>query len=147
MSATLEPTPRAGDTWRWWESRRLRYNIGLAIAGALAWGLFALEVMAFQSVARTDEFYITLSLTMAQGLAWLLAMGVANILFLLGPVSETVYAAVAPSATTASPVIDTVVVSIVSVTLVVAAEVSTLSDSKPPPVAPAMLRETLPASM
>ena len=90
MSATLEPTPRAGDTWRWWESRRLRYNIGLAIAGALAWGLFALEVMAFQSVARTDEFYITLSLTMAQGLAWLLAMGVANILFLLGPVSETV---------------------------------------------------------
>ncbi len=90
MSTTLESPTRAGDTWRWWESRRLRYNIGLALAGWTAWGLFALEVMAFPSAAPRDEFHITLSLTLAQGLAWLVAMGIANILFLLGPVSEMV---------------------------------------------------------
>ena len=43
MSTTLKSPPRAGDSWRWWESRRLRSNIGLAIAGALAWALFAIE--------------------------------------------------------------------------------------------------------
>ena len=91
MPTTLESSPRANDTWGWWEGRRLRYNIGLAIAGALAWVLFALEIVAFQSVAPSDEFYITLSLTLAQGLVWLVAMGVANLLFLLGPLSERVF--------------------------------------------------------
>jgi hypothetical protein len=44
-------------------------------------------------------------------------------------------------------VIDSVVVSIVSVTAVVAAAGLTASDSKLPPAAAAIVRETLPASM
>ena len=85
MSTTLEPASRADDVWRWWESRRLRYNIGLAIAGALAWGLFAAE-----SLLLTDWFSISVSGTLATGLLWLVAMGIANLLYFLGPVSERV---------------------------------------------------------
>lgn len=86
MSTTLESPSRAGDTWRWWEARRLRYNIGLAVAGALAWVLFAIEMALL-----TEWFSISVSLTLAQGLAWLVAMGAANLLYLLGPVSERVF--------------------------------------------------------
>ena len=85
MSTTLEPAPRAHDAWRWWESRRLRYNIGLAVAGASAWGVFAAE-----SLLMTDWFSLSVSGTLATGLLWLVAMGVANLLFFLGPVSERV---------------------------------------------------------
>ena len=85
MSTTLEPAPRADDAWRWWESRRLRYNIGLAIAGASAWGVFAAE-----SLLMTDWFSLSVSGTLGTGLLWLVAMGVANLLFFLGPVSERV---------------------------------------------------------
>ena len=86
MSTNAESLPRTGDTWRWWESRRLRYNIGLAIAGALAWALFAIEASLL-----TDWFSISVSVTLAQGLAWLVAMGVANLAYFLGPVSERVF--------------------------------------------------------
>lgn len=85
MSPTLEPAATVADAWRWWESRRLRYNIGLAVAGVLAWCLFLLETSLLN-----DRFSISVSMTLAQGLAWLVAMGVANLLFLFGPVSETV---------------------------------------------------------
>ena len=85
MSTTLEPAPRTDDAWRWWESRRLRYNIGLAIAGASAWGVFAAE-----SLLMTDWFSLSVSGTLATGLLWLVAMGVANLLYFLGPVSERV---------------------------------------------------------
>lgn len=86
MSTNAESLPRTGDTWRWWESRRLRYNIGLAIAGALAWALFAIEASLL-----TDWFSLSVSVTLAQGLAWLVAMGVANLAFFLGPVSERIF--------------------------------------------------------
>lgn len=86
MSTNPESSPGTGDTWRWWESRRLRYNIGLAIAGALAWALFAIEASLL-----TDWFSLSASVTLAQGLAWLVAMGVANLAFFLGPVSERIF--------------------------------------------------------
>jgi hypothetical protein len=86
MSTNLESLPRTGDTWRWWESGRLRYNIGLAIAGALAWALFAIEASLL-----TDWYSISVSVTLAQGLAWLVAMGVANLAYFLGPVSERIF--------------------------------------------------------
>lgn len=83
MSTIPESTPRDGESWRWWESRRLRYNIGLAVAGVLAWALFAIETSLL-----TDWFSISVSVTLAQGLAWLVAMGIANLACFLGPISE-----------------------------------------------------------
>ena len=79
MSTPPESPFHAGDSWRWWESRRLRYNIGLGIAGALAWALFAIEASLL-----TDWFSLSLAATLAQGLAWLVIMGVANLAFFLG---------------------------------------------------------------
>lgn len=91
QTATLDPaSPAPGGAWRWWESRRLRYNLGLAAAGWIAWGLFALEVVLIQPRVGGEPFTVTLSLTLAQGLAFLIIMAVANVCFLIGPVSETV---------------------------------------------------------
>jgi len=85
MSTTLETAARADDAWRWWEGRRLRYNIGLAVAGVVAWGLFVAE-----GLLLTHWFSLSVSATLATGLLWLVAMGIANLLFFLGPVSERV---------------------------------------------------------
>jgi hypothetical protein len=90
MQATALPPDAAApaETWRWWEGRRLRYNIGLAVAGAAAWTLFALQAVGFGASAFGEPFPITLSMTLGQGLIWLVIMGVANVLYLLGPISE-----------------------------------------------------------
>ena len=53
----------------------------------------------------------------------------------------------APSLTDAEPLRLSVVVSRVSVTLVTAGALLCTSDSKPPPLAPVMLTDTLPASV
>lgn len=87
---TAAPPEAFVDVWRWWEARRLRYNIGLAVAGWLAWGLFALEITLFAPMDGGAPFVITPSLVLGQGLAWLVVMAVANGLYLLGAVSETV---------------------------------------------------------
>ena len=90
MSTTLESPPRAGDAWRWWESRRLRYNIGLAVAGSVAYGLYILEVLTITPRLESGLWPLQPSHTLWAGLCWLVVMAVANILFLLGPVSEMV---------------------------------------------------------
>lgn len=72
-------------SWVWWEARRLRYNLGLVLAGCAAWALFALECWWL-----VDNFSISVSVTLAQGLVWLVAVAAANILYLLGPISEAV---------------------------------------------------------
>jgi hypothetical protein len=87
MTATLT-TPT--DAWRWWEARRLRYNIGLAIAGWAAWGLFAVEMLMFRPLAEDSVVILTPAIILGQGLVWLVIMGLANILYLLGPISEMV---------------------------------------------------------
>lgn len=89
MTATLTTDP-SRDAWRWWEARRLRYNIGLAIAGWSAWGLFAIEMLMFRPLAEDSTAILRPAIILGQGLVWLVIMGVANILYLLGPFSEVV---------------------------------------------------------
>ena len=91
MSTTLEPTPRADGTWRWWEGRRLRYSIGLAVAGSIAYGLYVLEILTITPRLEGGLWPLQASHTLWAGLCWLVVMAVANVLFLLGPVSETVF--------------------------------------------------------
>lgn len=92
MSTTLESAPRAGDTWRWWEGRRLRYNIGLAVAGWTAWALAAMAIWTLTPLLpfRTDNPEVTLFTVLIQGILYLLVMAVANLFYLLGPLSEAV---------------------------------------------------------
>lgn len=75
------------DAWTWWQARRLRYNLALAAAGWLAYGLavgqsFALGRPMWQT--PTGAFSMTLFL----GVGYLILMGFANVVFLLGPTFE-----------------------------------------------------------
>jgi hypothetical protein len=62
-------------------------------------------------------------------------------------VNDTVKRPVAPSVTLAGPAIDSVVVSMVSVTVVEAAAGLMVTASKPPPAVLLIVADTLPASM
>lgn len=80
------------DALRWWEQRRLRYNIGLIVAGVLAFIAYAAVIVRFGDVinaadlSQADEFSgFTL---VFQGIGYLFMMFVANICFFLGPLSE-----------------------------------------------------------
>ena len=80
------------DALRWWERRRLRYNIGLIAAGALAFIAYAAVILRFGDVinatdlSQADEFSgFTL---VFQGIGYLFMMFVANICFFLEPLSE-----------------------------------------------------------
>ena len=75
---------------QWWEGRRLRYNIGLIIAGILAFVCYV--IVADRSIEQHklgDEAEITLFTTFGQGIMYLFAMGIANFCYMLGPWWET----------------------------------------------------------
>ena len=70
----------------WWEARRLRYNVGLAVAGFLAFIAYA--VLGSLLLSDDPNFEITIFTTFFQGIAYLFMIGVANLCFFLGPLSE-----------------------------------------------------------
>ena len=75
------------DAWTWWQGRRLRYNLTLAAAGWLAYGLAVAQSFAFGRPmwsSPTGAFSMTLFL----GAGYLILMGFANVAFLLGPTVE-----------------------------------------------------------
>jgi len=75
-------------TWRWWASRRMRYNRGLIIAGVLAFVCYVTVVFAFAS--RIPDAEITIFTTVFQGIGYLVMMGIANVIYFIGPISEKV---------------------------------------------------------
>ena len=67
----------------WWAARRLRYNMALAAAGVLA---FVCYLIALQfRCANTSGVEVTLFTTLFQGIGYLVAMGLANLCYGLGP--------------------------------------------------------------
>ena len=72
----------------WWASRRLRYNIGLVIAGILAF--IAYVIVGSTLVPPDADFEITIFTTLFQGIGYLVMIGVANIFYFIGPISERV---------------------------------------------------------
>ena len=91
MTEALASTQTA-DAWKWWEARRLRYNIALAAAGWSAWAMAAAVVWTLGALLpfRTDNPEVTLFTVLIQGIAYLLVMAAANLCYLLGPLSEAV---------------------------------------------------------
>lgn len=70
----------------WWRARRLRYNIGLIVAGMCA---FALYVWAFEvRCLGALDAEITLFTTAFQAVGYVMAMGLANACYQLGPTLE-----------------------------------------------------------
>lgn len=81
--------PARREAWRWWEGRRLRYNLALALAGWLAYALFWVLMITCNAPMVLDGRQI-IAQTLFMGVGYLVFMGVANIFYLLGMLSESV---------------------------------------------------------
>jgi hypothetical protein len=82
MNKTEEIIP----TRQWWSSQRRRYNIGLIVAGISAFICYAAIVFTFED--RIPDAEITLFTIIFQGIGYLIMMGIANLLYYLGPIAE-----------------------------------------------------------
>jgi hypothetical protein len=78
----------ADDAWAWWQSRRLRYNLALAAAGAAAYVSAVALHYAFHRPLWWD-WRGALGTTLFLGVGFGVVMGVANIFYLLGPAVES----------------------------------------------------------
>lgn len=74
----------------WWEHRRLRYNIGLVVAGLLAFVGYVAVLDRGISTGAMPCAEITLFTTVFQGLGFLFMIAVANVCYLAGPLSESI---------------------------------------------------------
>jgi hypothetical protein len=74
----------------WWGSRRFRYNVGLVIAGVLAFACYVGVVSWGISIGAMPDAEITLFTTAFQGVGYLLMMVVANGCYSLGSFSERI---------------------------------------------------------
>jgi len=77
------------DVWAWWQSRRLGYNLALGAAGWAAYGANGALNYSFSHPLWRD-WRDTVSMTLLLGVAFLVVMGAANVLYLLGPAVESV---------------------------------------------------------
>jgi hypothetical protein len=85
----MESTPISTNAW--WAARRMRYNIGLVIAGILAFIAYCIVCQGLlPRVLDQSEIEITIFTTLFQGIGYLVMMGVANVLYFLGPLSERI---------------------------------------------------------
>ena len=79
--------PTSDGAWAWWQTRRLRYNVALGLAGWAAYGLMLALNLAFgQPLWRSLRD--GLSTTLFLGIGFLVLMGIANICYLAGPALE-----------------------------------------------------------
>jgi hypothetical protein len=75
------------DSWKWWQSRRLRYNISLAATGWAAYGA-TLAIFMIDGRPMWRDWQGGLSMTLFLGVLFLVLMGVANVCYLIGPALE-----------------------------------------------------------
>lgn len=76
----------ATSPFTWWNARRLRYNVGLVVAGILA---FVAYVAIGSTMLPPDaNFEVTIFTTLFQGIGYLFMLGLANVFYFLGPLSE-----------------------------------------------------------
>jgi hypothetical protein len=92
LAEYVTSNPLPSEAFRWWESRRLRYNAGLVAAGILAFATYAFVLVHFQDVIRapdpSEEDAFSGFTLLLQGFGYLFMMLVANVCYFLGPLSE-----------------------------------------------------------
>ena len=71
---------------QWWEARRLRYNVGLIVAGALAFAAYLIVLALFHE--RIPGAEISLFTLLFQIIGYLFFMAAANVFYFLGALSE-----------------------------------------------------------
>ena len=75
----------------WWEKKRLNYNIGLLISGILAFILYIIVVeFIVMKSEKNWEGEITIFTILFQGIGYLVMIGIANLFYYLGQVSELI---------------------------------------------------------
>lgn len=77
------------EAWRWWEARRLRYNVALALAGSAAYALYWGLLLTYNAPLFLDWRQI-LAQTLFLGAGYLGVMGIANIFYVLGVLTESI---------------------------------------------------------
>ena len=87
LDSARDPGFFASDAWAWWQAKRLRYNLALAVAGWLAYFLAVGLNYGFGHPVWRDAPG-ALGMTLFLGTVWLVLMGFANVAFLLGPAVE-----------------------------------------------------------
>ena len=89
--ASLDSAPThdffSGETWSWWQARRLRYNLTLAAGG---WAGYAAAVALNYAFGHPvwQDWRGGLGMTLFLGTVFLVVMGFANVCYLLGPAVE-----------------------------------------------------------
>jgi hypothetical protein len=76
------------EAWVWWQARRLRYNLALALSGLAAYAVFVALFFAFGS-PPWKSWQDALSMTLFMGVGFLVLMGAANVCYVLGPIMES----------------------------------------------------------
>jgi hypothetical protein len=82
----MRMTDTAISPFTWWNARRLRYNVALVIAGILAF--IAYVAVCVTLLPKEADVDITLFTTLFQGVGYLFMIGVANVCYFIGPLSE-----------------------------------------------------------
>lgn len=77
---------------KWWEKKRLNYNVGIILSGITSFILYVLivEFIVFKSEKNWDG-EITIFTLISQGIGFLFMIGIANLFYFLGSFSETIF--------------------------------------------------------
>jgi hypothetical protein len=73
---------------QWWGARRLRYNVALLLAGLGAFISYVALAWSFEE--HLNQVEVTAFTVAFQAIGYFVAMGVANVCYFLGPLSERV---------------------------------------------------------
>ena len=75
----------------WWRKKRVEYNIGLIISGILAFilSIIVVEFIVMKS-EKNWEGELTIFSILFQGIGYLIMIGIANLFYYLGSVSELI---------------------------------------------------------
>ena len=82
-------TDLSSDSHLWWRQRRKPYNIGLIVAGILAFLCYAAVLSIFHRDDRLLDIEITVFTILFQGVGYLIMMLIANLFYNLGPLTES----------------------------------------------------------
>jgi hypothetical protein len=74
---------------KWWWAKRLKFNIGLVIAGFVAFMLYC--ILGRIIIAPHEEFEETIFEIAYQGAGYLLMIGIANIFYCLGSITDLLF--------------------------------------------------------
>jgi hypothetical protein len=87
MFVIEEPIERNHLIKTWWAQKRLKYNIGLILAGIIAFLLYAI-LGSILIVPHDPDFEITLFTIAFQGFGYFIMILIANLFYYLGPLTD-----------------------------------------------------------